>query len=289
MSEHHDLAPDHAPSPDAPEHPADQDILVGTVVESDEPETPGEEDSTESEHANEDADGGSEEDEAGDEPAPDSEQAETDVEGDVVASDPESADESDGDSESDAAPGPENEAEAAPEPVAEAAPEAEVVPESGVVSEAEALLKEADAANDAPLAAAEPAVDVNEPAPLVSEPAVDGDEPASDVVEPVPVAAEPPPAAATDLTTEHIIDPAHAERFDDGWREVKAAFVDDPAEAVRQASALTGEAVEEVTAALTRLRETLDEQSRSTDETDTERLRVVLRGYGSLLSHILTR
>jgi hypothetical protein len=65
--------------------------------------------------------------------------------------------------------------------------------------------------------------------------------------------------------------------------------VDDPADAVRQAGVLSGEAVDELTAALGRPREKLDGHTAEGEEADTERLRVALRGYGSLIERILTR
>lgn len=98
------------------------------------------------------------------------------------------------------------------------------------------------------------------------------------------------PTRADDLTVEHVIDPADADRFHQGWRDVKAGFVDDPSDALDRAGSLSAEVVEELTDALVRIRENLDERSREAVETgDTERLRVALRGYGSLLDHILTR
>lgn len=98
------------------------------------------------------------------------------------------------------------------------------------------------------------------------------------------------PTPADDLTVGHVIDPADADRFHQGWRDVKAGFVDDPSDALDRAGSLSAEVVEELTAALVRIRENLDERSREAAGTgDTERLRVVLRGYGSLLDHILTR
>jgi hypothetical protein len=68
---------------------------------------------------------------------------------------------------------------------------------------------------------------------------------------------------------------------------VKGDFVDDPAGAVRQASALSGEAVDELVAALGRLRGRLDGHWGEGEEADTERLRVALRGYGSLIDRVL--
>jgi hypothetical protein len=107
---------------------------------------------------------------------------------------------------------------------------------------------------------------------------------------PIASAVEPAsrPAAAAEFTVEHLIDPADADRFLGSWRDVKAGFVDDPSDALRRASALSGEVVDELTAVLGQLRQDLDEHWRDGEGTDTERLRVALRGYGFLLDRILT-
>lgn len=107
------------------------------------------------------------------------------------------------------------------------------------------------------------------------------------VVEPTgePVAEGGRPSAAEEFTVDRLLEPEVAERLRERWRDVKAVFVDDPADAVRQAGVLTGEAVDELTTALGRLRQELD----GARETDTERLRIMLRGYGSLIDRILTR
>lgn len=47
--------------------------------------------------------------------------------------------------------------------------------------------------------------------------------------------------------------------------------------------------MDELIAALGRLRKDLDDHWDDGKETDTERLRVALRGYGSLIDRILTR
>jgi hypothetical protein len=104
-----------------------------------------------------------------------------------------------------------------------------------------------------------------------------------------PVVEGARPTAADELTVDTLLEPEAADRFRDRWRDVKAAFVDDPADAGRQAGALSGEAVEELTAALGRLRRKLDEHWEEGESTDTERLRVALRGYGSLIDRILAR
>lgn len=97
------------------------------------------------------------------------------------------------------------------------------------------------------------------------------------------------PTAADELSIDYLVDPEAAERFRNRWRDVKGTFVDDPADAVRQASALSAEAVEELTAALGRLRQNLDDHWSEGKEIDTERLRVALRGYGSFIDRLLTR
>lgn len=95
------------------------------------------------------------------------------------------------------------------------------------------------------------------------------------------------PAATGEFTVEHLIEPETAERLRHRWREVKGAFVDDPSDAVRRARGLTDEAVEELIAALGRLRQELDGDQG--EGKDTERLRVALRGYGSLIDRVLAR
>lgn len=197
--------------------------------------------------------------------------------------------ESDGNGEtSEASPAePESaeQAEAASE--AESAEDAEAVSGPEVVEEA---ASEQEAAEEAEAGPVEESADGPEGAAgdesAVDEGAAEEPEEAPDEAE---AATAPESATAADLSAEQLIDPDDAERFQHEWRDVKAAFVDDPPDAVRQASVLVGEAVDGLTAALTRLRETLDGQSREVDDADTERLRLVLRGYGSLLDHILTR
>ncbi|MFB9836203.1 hypothetical protein [Actinoallomurus acaciae] len=111
------------------------------------------------------------------------------------------------------------------------------------------------------------------------------EETATDAAEAEP--SEAAPTAADELTVDRLIDTDAAERFRKRWRDVKGDFVDDPADAVRQASALTGEAVDELVAALGRLRDRLDGHWGEGEESDTERLRVALRGYGSLIDRVL--
>lgn len=139
-------------------------------------------------------------------------------------------------------------------------------------SEEPMIVTEVEGAESEPVTAAEPveAARATEPE---AEPVVEGAR----------------PTAADELAIEYLLEPEAAERLRDRWRDVKGVFVDDPSDAVQQASALSGEAVDELIAALGRLRKDLDDHWDDGKETDTERLRVALRGYGSLIDRILTR
>jgi hypothetical protein len=126
--------------------------------------------------------------------------------------------------------------------------------------------------------------------PMVEEVERPGERP-EDVERPygedAPATSGTRPAEAGDLTVEHLIDPDEADRFDGRWRDVKAVFVDDPSDALRQASALSEEVVAELTTALRRAQENMDEAWQEGETRDTERMRIALRGYGSLLDRVL--
>jgi hypothetical protein len=141
----------------------------------------------------------------------------------------------------------------------------------------------------------EPVAETPEAEPVAVAVPADAADSAADDAEPVtepeaePVVDGARPTNADELAIDYLVDPEAAERFRNRWRDVKGTFVDDPADAVRQASALSGEAVEELTAALGRLRQSLDGHWDEGKEADTERLRVALRGYGSFIDRLLTR
>ncbi|GAB3970720.1 hypothetical protein GCM10029978_044600 [Actinoallomurus acanthiterrae] len=85
---------------------------------------------------------------------------------------------------------------------------------------------------------------------------------------------------------ERLLGRGDADRFDSRWHEVKAGFVDDPRDSVRQASSLCEEAVRALTAALDEQRRSLERRWNG-DDADTERLRVALRAYGDLLQRLV--
>ncbi|WP_242890924.1 hypothetical protein [Actinomadura litoris] len=86
-----------------------------------------------------------------------------------------------------------------------------------------------------------------------------------------------------------LLDPAEAGRFRERWHGVQAGFVDDPAEAVRKADGLAEEITEALARSLAEHRRKLSEPLGSGGDgtPDTERLRLALRSYRSLLDHIL--
>nr|WP_062330373.1 hypothetical protein [Herbidospora sakaeratensis] len=70
--------------------------------------------------------------------------------------------------------------------------------------------------------------------------------------------------------------------FDDRWRDIKAAFVDDPRESVEKADALIDEAV----SALAAQRQSLVDQWKNSGTNDTEQLRLALREYRNLFDRL---
>ncbi|WP_187437737.1 hypothetical protein [Actinomadura decatromicini] len=84
-----------------------------------------------------------------------------------------------------------------------------------------------------------------------------------------------------------LLDPAEAERFRQRWHSVQAAFVDDPGGAVRQADKLASDAVDALGRAIAAHRQTLTEGRDDQEKSDTERLRLALRGYRDLLNQVI--
>ncbi|GAA1519115.1 hypothetical protein GCM10009677_60560 [Sphaerisporangium rubeum] len=103
---------------------------------------------------------------------------------------------------------------------------------------------------------------------------------------PEPVTAEPVLAGHGDVPD--VVPPASPAGTGDGvdfrqrWREVQASFVDDPRDAVRQADEL----VDEVFDRVVKRKQELTDRWKDADQGDTERLRVTLREYRSLLDDL---
>jgi hypothetical protein len=98
----------------------------------------------------------------------------------------------------------------------------------------------------------------------------------------------PEPAGPAQAT---LLEPDHAEEFRRRWDAIKASFVDDPQAAVRRAEQLADEVAAEVARAVDARRRDLIERREGIDEQDehagTERLRLVLHGYHSVLDPVL--
>ncbi|MEV6599505.1 hypothetical protein AB0M36_22000 [Actinoplanes sp. NPDC051346] len=81
-------------------------------------------------------------------------------------------------------------------------------------------------------------------------------------------------------------DETASERFRGEWHEVKAQFVDDPVTALTRAHDLLTEAVRELTESMLTQRDELD-PLRDAAITDTESMRMAMRGYREFLDRIL--
>ncbi|BCY06667.1 hypothetical protein [Actinoplanes sp. L3-i22] len=85
----------------------------------------------------------------------------------------------------------------------------------------------------------------------------------------------------------NIWDEDAARHFRAAWHEVKAEFVDDPVNALTRAHDLLTDAVNELTEVLLAERDDLD-PLRGTGTTDTESMRMAMRGYREFLDRILS-
>jgi hypothetical protein len=77
-----------------------------------------------------------------------------------------------------------------------------------------------------------------------------------------------------------------AEEYRDRWRHLQARFLDDPQAAAEEAERLAGEVLDSLAEALAGQKSGLDGW-RSTDQRDTEQLRMTVRGYRDLLDRVL--
>ncbi|MFC0031772.1 hypothetical protein ACFFMM_19810 [Micromonospora chaiyaphumensis] len=100
-------------------------------------------------------------------------------------------------------------------------------------------------------------------------------------------AARPTPGAVpADAAT--LFAPETAQDFRDRWRDVQLRFVDDPRAAVGEAQSLVEEAIEALSAALREQKTKLGGWQES-GSSDTEQLRVAVRGYRDFLDRVLGR
>ncbi|HYQ64585.1 hypothetical protein [Actinophytocola sp.] len=121
-----------------------------------------------------------------------------------------------------------------------------------------------------------------EPAASVSETETPLAEPETSLSEPAVAAGEPVTGSVESSAGEGFFENGAAGRFRERWRELQADFVDDPAQAVRNANDL----VDEIMSELAERKQRIDEQWRD-GEGDTEELRVVIQEYRSFLNQLL--
>jgi hypothetical protein len=95
------------------------------------------------------------------------------------------------------------------------------------------------------------------------------------------------PAAEGSVIRPTVWDEDAARHFRAAWHEVKAEFVDDPVNALTRAHDLLTDAVNELTEVLLAERDELD-PLRGTGTTDTESMRMAMRGYREFLDRILS-
>ncbi|WP_248964552.1 hypothetical protein [Sphaerisporangium perillae] len=91
--------------------------------------------------------------------------------------------------------------------------------------------------------------------------------------------------AGTDTGKDHNDD--EGADFERRWRKVQASFVDDPREAVERADRLADEAVAAITSRKQGLVDRWKNGDQNGDQNDTERLRLALRDYRSLLQELV--
>ncbi len=107
------------------------------------------------------------------------------------------------------------------------------------------------------------------------------------------MAAEPEPTTeATAETTEDVehtlFEDNDIERFQDNWKGIQTAFVDDPQRAVREADELVAVVIQNLAATFADHKKDL-EAAWSQGEPATEDLRIALRRYRSFFNQLLTR
>ncbi|QLQ37507.1 hypothetical protein [Micromonospora robiginosa] len=100
-------------------------------------------------------------------------------------------------------------------------------------------------------------------------------------------ADRPTPGAVPDDAAT-LFAPDAAQGFRDRWRDVQLRFVDDPKAAVGEAESLVEEAIEALSTALREQRTKLGTWQES-GSSDTEQLRVAVRGYRDFLDRVLGR
>lgn len=93
----------------------------------------------------------------------------------------------------------------------------------------------------------------------------------------------------TDPSPENrVFDREQVERRRAEWDELQAGFIDDPHRAVGQADRMISDTIDDITRALAREREQLEQEWKDAEDAGTEDLRVSFQRYRRLLDRLLS-
>jgi hypothetical protein len=94
-------------------------------------------------------------------------------------------------------------------------------------------------------------------------------------------------AAGEGGSTDSLLPAGEAASFDEQWKNVQAAFVDQPREAVVQADKLVADLMQRLATEFSDTRAGLERQWESSDNVSTEDLRVAMTRYRSFFERLL--
>jgi hypothetical protein len=99
--------------------------------------------------------------------------------------------------------------------------------------------------------------------------------------------AQRQPTAEAEQASTRIFSEQDAERFRGQWRELQAAFVDEPRTAVQQADSLVTQLMDTLTSQLTEQKRALNGEWDRDGDVDTEALRLAMRRYRAVFDQML--
>jgi hypothetical protein len=94
---------------------------------------------------------------------------------------------------------------------------------------------------------------------------------------------------ASSEATAPLLPAEESDRFERGWHEIQASFVDEPRQAVERADTLVAELMQELASGFSETRSRLEAQwDNEGDDVSTEDLRVALTRYRSFFNRLLS-
>jgi hypothetical protein len=106
--------------------------------------------------------------------------------------------------------------------------------------------------------------------------------------EPVATGAKPAPTTADDDASAPLFADTEVDQFRTQWRELQAAFVDSPQQAVQEADELVAQIMQNLAATFAEHKRTLETQWDHGEQGETEDLRQALRRYRSFFNQLLS-